>query len=163
VPGGEGTFDLGNLVVPMTGDAGGKRGEPLQFTAETLDTRPVNLDDFKGKHLLLVFWGSWSQRSLEQLSELKKLQAQFSQNSALALLGVSVDSDIESVKATVETNRYNWTQAWLTPEKRAQVTAAFDVNTLPDIFLLDPAGRIIGRDLEGDRIRISLQRALAAK
>jgi protocatechuate 3,4-dioxygenase beta subunit/peroxiredoxin len=163
VPGGEGTFYLGNLVVPMTGDAGGKRGEPLQFTAETLDTRPVNLDDFKGKHLLLVFWGSWSQRSLEQLSELKKLQAQFSQNSALALLGVSVDSDIESVKATVETNRYNWTQAWLTPEKRARVTAAFDVNTLPDIFLLDPAGRIIGRDLEGDRIRISLQRALAAK
>src|SRR5262249_39809300 len=115
------------------------------------------------KHLLVVFWGSWSQRSLEQLGELKKLQTQFGKSSPIAFLGVGVDPDIDAVKTTVETNRYSWIQAWLPAESRAQVIAAFDVNTLPDVFLIDPAGRIIGRDLEGDRIRMSLQRALAAK
>jgi hypothetical protein len=133
------------------------------LTAQTLDGRPLTLDDFKGKHLLLVFWGSWSERSLAQLAELKKLQTQFGPNAPIAFLGVSIDADLEAVKTSVETNKYTWAQAWLPAETRAQVTADFDVNSLPGVFLIDPAGRIIGRDLEGDRIQRSVQRALAAK
>jgi len=163
VPAGEGAFDLGTLLVPINGEGAGQKAEAVQLVAQTLDGRPITLEDFKGKHLLLVFWGSWSERSLEQLSELKKLQTQFSQNSPVACLGVCVDPDTEAIKAIVETNKYSWAQAWLPVQTRAQVTAAFDVNSLPDVFLIDPAGRVIGRDLEGDRIRRSLQRALAAK
>ena len=44
-----------------------------------------------------------------------------------------------------------------------KVTAAFDVNTLPAVFLLDPESRVVGRDLEGERLRAAVRRALQKK
>jgi len=78
-------------------------------------------------------------------------------------VGVSVDEEAPAVRKVVESRGYKWTQARLTPEIRAKVTEAFDVNGLPTVLLLNPDGRIVARDLEGDRLRTAMQRALSKK
>jgi peroxiredoxin len=163
VPPGEGPFDLGTLIVPIKGESGGKKPAPVDFTAQTLDGQPISLDQFKGKYVLLAFWGSWSERSQEGLAELQKLKLQFANDSRIDFLAVSLDRNIAEARTAAESKQNAWKQAWLSPQKAARVTAAFDINTVPAVFLIDPDGRIVGRDLEGERLQSMLQRALAAK
>ncbi len=163
VPPGNSPFDLGTLVVPVKGETGVKKTAPVRFTATTFDHKPISLDQFHGKYLVMAFWGSWSERSLEGLAELQKLKAQFAKNSRIDFLAVSVDQNAEDARSASRKSQNDWKQAWLPPESAAQVTATFDINTLPAVFLIDPDGRILGRDLEGERLRAMLNRALAAK
>ena len=76
---------------------------------------------------------------------------------------MSLDRNIAEARTAAESKQDAWKQAWLSPQKAARVTAAFDINTVPAVFLIDPDGRIVGRDLEGERLQSMLQRALAAK
>jgi hypothetical protein len=163
VPEGKEPFDVGTLVIAMKGDSGLRKAAPIDLAVESFDGKPVRLADFRGKHLLLIFWAAWSQRSLEALRAMPKLRAELGSEAHLAYLGVNLDDELDSPKKIVRDNNYEWPQARLDAEARAKVTAAFDINTLPGIFLLDDQGRVIGRDLEGERLRASIRRALARK
>ncbi len=163
VPQGRGPFDLGTLTVPIKGEAGTPRTAPLELSAQTLDGQPVSLAQFKGKHVLVVFWAAWSERSLDALAELQKLQTRLAQDGRLAFLGVNVGDETAKARQVIDAGGYRWTQARLSDAERAQVTAAFDVNTLPAVLLLDPNGRLVGRDLEGERLQTAVQRALSKR
>jgi hypothetical protein len=163
VPEGKEPLDLGTLVVAMKDSGVAKKATPFDLAAMTLDGKPVRLADFRGRHLLLIFWAAWSERSLEALSAVPKLRAEFGNQVGLAYLGVNLDDDLDAAKNIVRANGYDWSQARLDSEARAKVTTAFDVNTLPAIFLLDAQGRVVGRDLEGERLRSAIQRAVAKK
>lgn len=163
VPEGEGPLDLGTLAVTLKDAAAGKSLPPVSFNATTFDGQPVTLEKFKGRHVLLVFWAAWSERSREQLAALQKLPAQFASDPRLVIVGASLDDRMEAARQTVTAGGFPGSQTWLDAKNRARLGAAFDLNTLPAIFLLDPEGRIVARDLEGDRLVTTLNRALAKK
>jgi hypothetical protein len=135
----------------------------VSFDAITLDEKPITLDQFKGKYLVVTFWASWSERSLGGLEALAKVQAQFQKEPRIEFLTVSLDQNLQDARKATEGKTSGCKQAWLPPEKAARVTTGFDINTLPAVFLIDPEGRILGRDLEGERLPTMLNRALAAK
>jgi beta-lactamase regulating signal transducer with metallopeptidase domain len=164
VPEGKGPFDLGMFTVAMKNDGSTINKTPaLELAAQTFDGRPRGLADFRGKNLLLVFWAAWSDRSAEQLAEVQKLHAEFAKEQRLAMLSVNLDDDLDAARQTVNARHYQWPQAWASPENRAKTGASFDVNSLPTVVLLDPQGRVIGRDLQGDRLHAAVERALAKK
>jgi len=163
VPEGKEPFDLGTIVVTMKSDGGVKKSALVDLTVQTLNGKPLKLADYRGRHLLVVFWAAWSERCTEQLAEFKKLRSEYGSGAQLEILGVSVDDDLDSTRKAVDARSYTWSQAWLDAEGRAKATAAFAVDTLPAVFLLDTEGRIVNRDLEGERLRAALRRALQKK
>lgn len=163
VPEGKEPLDLGTLKVDVMEVRGMKSSVPMTFTGQTLGGTPLSLAQLKGKTLLVVFWASWSERSLEQLVELKKLQSQYASDPRVVFVGMNLDETAEAARKVVDANGYNWPQVWLEGAARAQQTAAFEVNALPAVFLLDSTGRIMGRELEGDRLKSILTRTLATR
>jgi hypothetical protein len=163
VPAGDEPFDLGTLTMAMKGDGGGKKLAPVNFAATTLDGQTISLDQFKGKFVVLACWALWSDRSTEELKALQKLQADLNQDPRVVFLGVNLDSDADAVAKTVAARGYQWTQTMVGATNLAKLTATLDVSSLPAICLLDPSGRIIARDLSGERLHIALQRALPKK
>jgi hypothetical protein len=161
VPPGDTPFDFGTLIVPMKDD--GKRATAVDFAAQTLDGKPVSLAQFKGKYVLLAFWALWSERSTEQLADFQKLQTELSHDDRVAFLGASLDGDAATVRKAVEARGYQWTQTWLNPTNLAKATTTFDVSTLPAIYFLDPEGHVVASNLESDRLRATVQRALQKK
>jgi peroxiredoxin len=164
VPPGDGPFDLGTLKVPMKGTGSGtSKSPPVNFTATKLDGTPVNLAQSKGKYVVLAFWAMWSDRSTEELKGLAKLQDEWKNDPRLALLGVSLDDDAGAVAKAVKARGYQWPQATMTTTNLANTAAAFDVSSLPAIYLIDPEGRVLARDLTGDRLAAAVRRALNKK
>ena len=159
VPPGDAPLDLGTLVVAMKDE--GNKLAPVNFKAQTLDGQPVSLAQFKGKYVVLAFWGLWSDRSTRQLADLLKLPPEVRQDKRLEFVGACVDDDAAAVRKAAEARGYPWTQTWLNPANLAQTTASFDVSLLPAIYLLDLNGRIIARDLDADRLVATILRVLA--
>jgi len=163
VPGGEEPLDLGMLVLALKDDSGVKKTAPMDLILRTFEGSAVTLADHRGKPLLLVCWAAWSERSLEALAEVRKLEAELSSPAGLGILGLNVDDDAEAAKRVVQDGGYGWLQTQLDADTRTKALAALDVNTLPAIFLLDAEGRIVNRDLEGDWLRAAVRRALQRK
>jgi hypothetical protein len=168
VPPGQEPLDLGAMVVPIQADLltagsvlpGEKAGPILALEARTLSGRKMNLSQFAGTNVLLVFWASWSERSLSQWPQLQEL-AGGTGDGRLALVGVSLDDTLEDARRTVSGKRWKGAHVWVDAGRRAQLTAAFEVGTLPGIYLVDAGGRIVARELEGERLGTTLKRVLA--
>jgi hypothetical protein len=158
VPAGEGPFDLGTVTVPMSDRAGDTKLQPLEFEVQTLEGQPLRLSDFRGKLLALVFWANWSERSKEQLGALKAFYDQFSANPRVVLLSVCMDGDLEQAKQAVLAAAYPGQHAFAAKSRRTQITQAFNLETLPGVFLLDEQGRMAGRDLDTESLKSTLRR-----
>lgn len=163
VPDGKEPFDLGTLEILMKGEVGTQKSAQLDMASQTLDGKPVKLADYRGRPVVLVFWAAWSERSLEALADLQKLRTELGPKNSVAVLGLNLDDDLEAARSAVKTGSYDWPQAWLDAGARVKLTEAFGVNTLPTVLLLDAAGRITHRDLEGERLRTAVRRALPQK
>lgn len=160
VPTGKGVFDLGMLSVPVRNSEGAVKTAELELPAQTLDGQPIKLKSFLGKPLVLAFWTTWSERSKEQLAALEKLNDGTRSESAYQLLGVCLDSEPAKVKELAKERGYTWEQAFVDKANRAKVTEAFQLDTVPSILLVDAKGRMVGRDLAGDRLQMALQHAI---
>ncbi len=154
----EDPLDLGGLALEWKNPPATTPG--IDFQAKTLEGKSFSLAEYRGKYVLLGFWAAWSDRSEEQLGEVRKLFDTLGADQRVSFVGVSLDDDMESVRQTVVRRGYRWTQTRLEGPQRVAVTAALGVDVLPDLVLLNPEGRIAGRELEGDRLRLALQRAL---
>ena len=165
VPPGTGTFDLGTFTMAIKLSSGQKAApaQSVELEAKTLEGKPFNLNQFRGKYVLLAFWASWSDRSIEQLADFRKLEAEMRQDKRLVFLGVNLNDNLEEVQQVVKSRDYQWQQAWLDATNLASATVTFKVSSLPAICLLDSNGHVVARDLAGDRMRAVVQRVLQNK
>jgi peroxiredoxin len=161
VPPGDAPLDLGTLSVTMKGgDTAAAHTPPVKFSATALDGKSVSLKQYQGRYLVLAFWSLWSDRSADELKAMQNLQNSLGADSRIAFLGVAVGDDPAAVAKAVASRGYKWTQATLNSTNLATVAASFDVSSLPAIYLIDPDGRILSRDLAGDRLAAGVGRIL---
>jgi thiol-disulfide isomerase/thioredoxin len=70
------------------------------FELPTWDGKIVQLSDLKGKVVILDLWATWCTPCLASAPTLSNLQARF-RNQGLVVLGVSLDTDIEKLRAFI--------------------------------------------------------------
>jgi len=69
-----------------------------------------------------------------------------------------LDDEPSPASKVAQEGGYAWLQMRLSAAARAQLLADFDLTHLPSIFLVDADGRVINRDLEGERLRAVVRR-----
>jgi len=126
----------------------------------TLEGSPFPFSSLKGKYVLLDIRNSWIQGNSE-LKPLRAIQDRYASSGKLALVTIHLDDDPDACKDCVRRNRLTW------PQLQLPQTSGYDYNSLglhssPDIFLLSPEGKILARDLRGDRIAKAVDDALVA-
>ncbi len=132
-----------------------------KFEVTTFDSKPVKLEDFKGKYLLIDFWASWAgSRSLD-LQILKSINETYGKDERLVMVGFNFDNKPDAAKKVIADAGIKWTQCYLGPWSGTRVPASFSVQGLPDTVLIDPEGKIVARGLRGSNIRTTVRNALA--
>ena len=130
------------------------RFDPDRGRLETLEIVALNgdritLDDQKGGHLLLVFWGAWSDYSIAAMPHLVELEEQFGDD-RLRVVGIASPRDGEGERrAVLRTTRrlgVNFPVAFSPADEPDPVAEALDVRYYPTFILIDPAGNVIGRE-----------------
>ncbi|HEX3720434.1 MAG TPA: carboxypeptidase regulatory-like domain-containing protein [Verrucomicrobiae bacterium] len=159
VSAGNGLVDLGGIDVPLKKTL--KVGDLAPaFVVKTVDGRTLRLSDFRGKYVLLDFWATWCGPCVGETPNLKATYDAFGGSDHFAVIGLSLDNAVDAPANYARKNNIKWNQGFLGQWSEDSVTALYGVDGIPSIFLIDPEGRIIERDLRGDAIRAAVERAL---
>lgn len=106
----------------------------------------VNLNQFKGKPLVVNFWATWCPVCVKKMGTLNRFAEKFQANGG-EVLAISQDSGgLSTVQSYYARNGYKNLPIYLEPS--GQLSNAFGVQGLPTSIFIDAQGKEVGR-LEG--------------
>lgn len=133
-------------------------GQPApDFEVPGTDGKLVKLSSFRGKYVLVDFWASWCGPCRAENPNLVKVYNKF-KNKNFTIIGISLDKPDSRALwlAAIKNDGLSWTQLadlkfWDSPAAKS-----YGVQAIPQNFLIDPNGIIVGKTLFGKALDAKL-------
>jgi glutathione peroxidase-family protein len=108
----------------------------------------ITLSSLQGKVILVFFWASDNQASVEALLQLRNTYNRY-HNRGFEVYAISLDNDKVQWMQSIDYNEFDWINvSELTyPDSKAQIF--YNVTSLPTTFLINREGDIVARNLYG--------------
>lgn len=129
------------------------------FSQKDQDGNKITLSAFKGKYVLLNFWGSWNSTSRIENQETKTIVKEFD-NKKLVVINVGLEARREYWSKAITEDKltgYNVTDLKFMKNEIAQL---YRVSAVPQNVLIDQTGKIIARNLKGNLLEEKLKTLL---
>lgn len=111
------------------------------FTLRDLKGADVSLASFKGKWVVLDFWGSWCKWCIKGFPELKKAYDKY--KGRLEVIGIDNNESEADWKAGVERFKLPWVNVYNPGKDDSGVAAAYGVQGFPTKVIINPEGKIV--------------------
>lgn len=132
------------------------------FEEQTHDGKPLSLASFRGKVVLVDFWATWCPPCLADMPATLYLHKKYNA-AGFEVIGVNLDHDIATFKRFHDRFELPWPEYADGKGWGNRLAQKYGIQSLPTTFLLDKAGKIIGRDLRGPDLEAAIVKALEAK
>jgi thiol-disulfide isomerase/thioredoxin len=112
-------------------------GKPAsEIASEDIDGNLLKLGDYKGRVVMLFFWGDWCQASRAVcpvvLSLVKKMEGR-----PFIVLGVNSDGDKGKLRQRIKDDNINWRSWWDGGGDHGPIARKFSIPGWPTIYILD--------------------------
>ena len=125
------------------------------FTMDDTAGNPVSLASFRGKYVLLDFWASWCGPCRAENPNVVKAYNEFKDKN-FTILSVSLDRDKASWEKAIADDHLTWNHVSDLQYWDNAAAKLYGVQAIPANFLLGPDGKIIAKDLRGDKLEQEL-------
>ena len=135
-----------------------RRGsEAPDFRTRTLSDNEISLSDFRGKYVLLNFWGSWCPPCIEAVPSLREAYETFPRDH-FQILGIAHENREESAVSFIEKHEISWPNAVKLMGSESNIIEAYRVQGYPSYYLLNREGEIVeyGMALSPNRLMETL-------
>ena len=139
-------------------------GKPVpDFSATDLDGNPISLQDYRGKVVLLDFWGVWCGFCIIEMPNLKKVYATY-KDQGFDIIGVSLDDEESELRDYIKENDIQWRQVFSGKAWREDPLAQqYNITGVPNQWLIDRDGKLITHKARGEKLEQLVVEALKNK
>lgn len=109
------------------------------FTLPGIDGKNITLSQFRGKWLILDFWGSWCMWCVKGFPSLKEAYQKYA--GELEILGVDCGDTREAWKAAVERFKLPWKQCYNGDGQ--EILSQYGVEGFPTKLIISPEGKVV--------------------
>lgn len=122
----------------------------INFTLPDTVNNLVSLASYSGRYLLLDFWANWCAPCREENKYILQAWNQY-KNENFAVLSVSIDEieDKDKWLGIIRKDGLSWDHVI---DKDGKVKKMYNVTSIPKNFLIDPTGKIVDKNLRGERL-----------
>jgi len=132
---------------------------PLHFTSTV--GRLVDVENFRGKPVLLIFFADFSPPSIVALATAQRAVGELPAG-RVQMIGVSLDTKPQEVAAVMKEHAIKWPVAFDGRSWESPLARSLGINALPTVWLLDRGGRL--RSLNAlENLGAQLQQVLGEK
>ncbi|HMW94557.1 MAG TPA: TlpA disulfide reductase family protein [Chitinophagales bacterium] len=121
----------------------------------------LSLSQLQGKYVLLDFWASWCRPCRDENPNVVKIYHQY-KDKGFDIFSVSLDNNEKPWIAAINTDKLVW-KNHVSDLKGWNSSAArlYNVESIPTTYLIDPSGKIIGKNLRGKALENKLAEVFA--
>lgn len=128
----------------------------------TMDGTEIKTGDLKGKVILLDFWATWCAPCLDEMPYLIAVWNKYRERDDFVMVGLSRDFDAPVLKDFLRrSDAISWAQAVGAEGGVEQAARRFGVTWIPRVYLVDRAGKVVGKDLRGEDVMRELDKLFA--
>ncbi len=130
------------------------------FSTTDLDGKPISLQQYRGKVVLLDFWGVWCGFCSHEMPILKMVYDTY-KDQGFDIIGVSLDDEEAVLREYIKENDIQWRQ--ISSGKRWEedpLAKQFDITGLPTQWLIDRDGKLISHKARGEELESLVKDAL---
>ncbi|MHC4180311.1 MAG: peroxiredoxin family protein [Planctomycetota bacterium] len=134
-------------------------GDAPEFEATTLDDAKLKLSDFRGKLVLIDFWATWCSPCIAELPNVKKAYEKFA-DAGFVVISVSFDKDAATARKFANKKKMTWPQVWVKGGNQSRLAELYGVAGIPATFLVGPDGKVVTKDLRGEKLITTVAREI---
>lgn len=135
-------------------------GNPMEITGTNLNGSPFDPKTVAGKVVLVDFWATWCGPCVAEIPNVME-QYQKYRDKGFEVIGVSLDDDVEALKAFVDERKIPWPilfekpggQGWRHP-----LATKYGVSGIPTVILVGRDGKVVSLDVRGEKLGAELDK-----
>lgn len=115
------------------------RDKPLPLKFTTLDGKPFDLAEHKGRVVVIDWWATWCPPCIKELPRFKQVVNTFGPK-GVAFVGISLDSDRDKLAAFLGKEEMTWPQYSDGLGWKNVLSVQLNVRSIPAVWLVDKKG-----------------------
>ncbi len=139
----------------------GLPGHPMKLSGKTLDGKQIDIEDLKGKVVLVQFWASWCTYCLQEMPHILQLYNTYHKD-GFEVVGVNLDDSADRARKIIDDAQLPWPQIFsVEPEalgmKNPNATY-YGITSIPQCILIDRKGNVVTLQARGKILNQELER-----
>jgi thiol-disulfide isomerase/thioredoxin len=135
-------------------------GDPVKVAGKTVEGKPFDIAEYKGKVVIVDFWATWCGPCLAELPNLKKIYEKY-HDRGLEVVGINLDDDGNELGKFLKDNDLPWKILHNVEAKKADGKKRgftdpnaefYGITGIPTIILIDRKGKVISLDARGEQL-----------
>ena len=132
------------------------------FSATDLDGKPISLQQYRGKVVLLDFWAVWCGPCLTEIPNVKRVYDTY-KDQGFDIIGVSLDTDETRLRNYLKKNNISWRQIFSGQKWKSPLAQQYHIRSIPAPWLIARDGTLISREARGVKLERLVAEALGGK